>query len=393
MGLDLIMKKILLLGLGAMQIPLVKKAKEKGCYLIGMDGDFHAPAIPFCDEFYPISTLDFESISQWIESNPIDGIATASDAPVQVIAQIVEKFPNLHGPSVLAGQYATSKDAMRSLQKAEGLEHPKFILLSAEDQLSAIQESIPFPCVVKPVDSSGSRGVQKVNTFIELEAAISQARHFSRSQKVLVEEYLIGRELSIESWSDHQGQHHIVALTQKWTSEGEGDFFVEIAHQIPAILDPELENAVNECVLRTLNAMEARSCINHTEVKICPDGKVYVIESAMRPGGDFIASHLVPLATGVDLLGILVDLALGIEPSAYSQTQDTATLACAIRFFTPPIRTEDIAYFSELHLNQKLIEFEAPAKITSQALRSSFDRSGYAIATAKPGELQELLRF
>ena len=180
--------------------------------------------------------------------------------------------------------------------------------------------------IVKPVDRSGSRGITKVECSEGLADAIENAKGQGFEKAALVEEFAVGQEYSVECIS-HQGQHHFLAMTKKFTTGAPG--FVETGHIQPAPVQPEQLAAVKQVVFHALDTLGIRNSASHSELKISPAGTIRLIEIGGRMGGDFIGSSLVERSTGVDFLRAVIQVALGQAPDLTPQHPGEAA---AVRF-------------------------------------------------------------
>ncbi|MGV9992809.1 ATP-grasp domain-containing protein [Streptomyces sp. NPDC003374] len=246
------------------------------------------------------------------------------------------------------------------------------VTCAAKEELRPAIERIGYPCVVKPVDGTGSSGVRYLAGPEETEHYLA-ALDFTTPH--LVEEFLSGAEYSVEAVSTPQG-HRILAITEKTTTGA--PHFVETGHTLPVRLDPADEAAIHALVTGTLDAVGYRYGPSHTEVMLTKDGP-RLIESHGRPGGDRI-SDLLFLALGEDVFAQTMTAVLGLEEPPPATQQRLA----GIRFVTfdrtvpmPGISTELVASLPGV----------AEAAITVEAgrrppeVRQSGDRHGFVVAT------------
>ncbi|MBQ0126599.1 MAG: NAD-dependent epimerase/dehydratase family protein [Bacteroidales bacterium] len=294
---------LLILGAGSIQVPIIRKAREAGFRTVVADYDPKAPGFAYSDVKSTVSTVDFDAVLGLARAENIDGILTTSEYPVNVVAYVGEAL-GLPSMSREVASVCTNKLRQREIFAANGLNVPFFKLISETDPLEPYAD---FPYVVKPVDSSASRGVTLVRDAAELKKAVDFAREYSRSGKVLLESVIGGSEFSVETLTQN-GETHIVNITEKAT-RGDG-CFVEDTHIEPARISEAEWKIISDEVLRGIKAIGLDNCPSHTEVKLW-NGRAYIIEMACRLGGDYITSDLVPLSTGVDMLGNLINLALG----------------------------------------------------------------------------------
>ena len=299
-------KKLAIIGASYLQLPLVRKAKEMGVESICFAWEEGAVCKDVCDQFYPVSTVDKEEILRICREIGIDGITTiASDVAVLTVNYVAEKMGLVGNPDAYS-ETATNKYLMRQCFMEHDVPSPKFCLTAGEVPQQV--ESFRYPVIVKPTDRSGSRGVEKVERQGELKAAIERACKESFQKKAVIEEFVEGREISVESIS-YQGKHYVLQITDKVTTEA--PFFVELEHHQPSSLPDDIKDSVKAIVLNALDALHIKYGASHAELKITEDGDIRVIEIGARMGGDFIGSDLVRLSTGYDFLKGVIDVALG----------------------------------------------------------------------------------
>lgn len=301
------MKRLMILGAGFMQIPVIRKAKELSYHTIVVDYNSHAPGIQYANEFYNISTTDKKEILALAQEKKIDGILTTSDYPVNVVAY-VSRVLGLSSMSEKLAELCTNKYLQRTYFRENQIRVPEFRLVESLDELNGFDH---FPCIIKPVDSSASRGVKRVRNWSELKDQFAETASYSSLGKVIVEEFIEGKEYSVESLSQH-GEHHIIQITEKQTIGEEKGYFVEDTHIEPARLNGLERRKVEDFVKEVLRKIHVDNCPTHTELKINGDG-IFIIEIACRLGGDYITSDLVPLSTGVDMLENLIKLSLDVN--------------------------------------------------------------------------------
>ena len=300
------MKKILILGAGEMQIPVIQKVNEMGFDSIALDYDENAIGFKYANKKYVVSSTDAEKVLAVAKQENADALLTTSDYPVNVVAK-VSQILGLPAMSPEVANICTNKYLQRKLFSDNGINAPKFYLLSDSVDIASYKE---YPYIVKPIDSSASRGVKKVNDDSELAEAIKEAKSFSRTGQVLIEQFIGGKEYSVETLTQ-SGETTIVIITEKLVIGEEYGYFVEDTHIEPARINAKDWQLIEEEVKKALMLINADNCPSHTEVKLW-NGKPYIIEMACRLGGDYITSDLVPLSTGIDMLANLVRLSLGI---------------------------------------------------------------------------------
>lgn len=372
------MKKLAIIGASYLQEPLIQRAKEKGiethvfAWAAGDVGEKSA------DFFYPISTTDKEEILNKCREIGIDGICTIASDLAVIAVNYVAGHLGLVGNSMECTARSTNKHLMRECFKDHGLPSPRSFLVESASDLEGID--LTFPVIVKPLDRSGSRGITKVEDYSGLSEAIEAAKSQGFEKKALVEEFISGKEYSVEyiSW---QGKHLFLALTEKFTTGAPG--YIETAHFEPAEVDQATLERVKDLVERSLDALGIEYGASHSELKIDEDGNMGLIEIGGRMGGDCIGSDLVELTTGYDFLEAVIDIALGDPPKEYERREAFA----AVRFI---LGQEDVDVLENIRKNNpELIIKEDLHEITGGSVTQSGDRFGYFILS---GNNKELLR-
>lgn len=373
------MKKLLILGAGQMQVPIIALAKQLGHFTIVADYDSHAPGFEYADVKSTISTIDKDAVLQLAQNEHVDGILTTSDYPVRVVAFVSEKL-GLPAMTPRVAEVCTNKYEQRKLFKENGINTPFFKECDLNSDLSLLTE---FPYIVKPVDSSASRGVVEVHNAEQLKEAVACACDLSRSGNAIVESFIYGKEFSVETLTQH-GETHIIQITEKLTRGEDKGYFVEDTHIEPARISETDAEAIRKEVLRAAKAVGVDNCPTHTEIKLW-DGKPYIIEMACRLGGDYITSDLVPLSTGISMMENLIRLSLGetidVEPKYRKWS--------CVQFLNEEnyFRCKDF-----IEQNKSIVSRCEVGEYKTNVIKSSLDRLGYIIFQSDTKEdLEKLL--
>lgn len=300
------MKKLAIIGASYLQVPLIETAMDLGIETHVFAWEDGALGKDLCNYFYPISITEKDRILQQCEAIPVDGIISiGSDLAMPSVNYVAEKM-NLTGNSAECTFLTTNKYAMRQRLSAHKLPCPGYH--KADPASTDLSRNLSYPIIVKPTDRSGSRGVTKINAGENIKNALERAFSESLVNEAIVEEFIEGREISVEmvSW---QGSHHFITCTDK-VSTGE-PYFVEIGHHVPANLVPDIEARVIALVKEALTVLGVTYGASHSEILITPGGGIFIIEIAARMGGDNIGSDLVKLYTGYDFVKGVIEIALG----------------------------------------------------------------------------------
>lgn len=375
------MSRLLIIGASILQLPAIKKAKELGHYVAVADYNPQAVGIAFADKYYNASTIDIDAIVNVARDFKPDGIMTlATDMPMRSIAAATAAL-NLPGISMETAVRATDKGAMIEAFKKAGVESPWYYTIASKEELAFHKNGFSYPCILKPTDNAGSRGVTLVNSADELLAAYQYSLQESRSGRVIVEEYLVGQEVSVEIMVLN-GVPHVLTITDKRTTGA--PYFVETGHSQPSMLPLADKVRIEDLARRAVLAIGIECGPAHVEIMNTSSGPK-MIELGARMGGDCITSHLVPLSTGIDMIKATIDIALGKIPSIVP----TCSSGSAIRFIHPdPGMVEKIEGFVEASRMNGIVE----ANLTIQEgsfvnpIHSSIDRVGYIIAQAESAD-------
>ena len=378
----------MILGASILQLPAIQKAKEMGLQVIAVD--MNPDAIGFQEEGVIkeiISTIDTEKILEAAKKHKIDGIMTlASDMPMRSVA-IVAKEMGLVGISEQTALNATNKAEMRQRLKECGVPIPKFFRISSKEEYEkAIHyfKTAQLKCIVKPADNSGSRGVDLLSDLSDDELvskAYDYSKSYSRGGDVVVEEYMEGPEVSVETLSV-DGECHIIQITDKLTTGA--PYFVEMGHSEPSALQEDVKTNISGVASAAVKALGIINGPSHTEIKVTKDGPK-IVELGARLGGDNITTHLVPLSTGVDMVECCIKIALGEKPDMAKKF----SMGSAIRYLKADIGVIKEISGVEIADNMrgiKQISIVHDVGEHSKEIKSSVDRIGFVITQDKTAE-------
>jgi len=364
-----------------LQLPAILKAKEMGLHVAVVDFNPQAIGIPYADEYYNASTMDEDAVLAAAEKYQPDGIMTlATDMPMRGVAKTSDKL-HLHSISYETAVKATDKYDMIKAFKEHNVPSPWYFVVDTLDELKAHMADVTFPCIIKPTDNAGSHGVAKVYSFQELLENYEYAHSCSRHGKVIVEEYLDGPEVSVEVMVVN-GEVNILQITDKITTEA--PHFVEMGHTQPSRFQDDVQTAIRNVTVAACKAIGIDKGPAHVEMKVTNRGPV-MIELGARMGGDNITTHLVPLSTGIDMVGSTIKVALGEEPDI----EPTLHCGSAIRYFEVPFGTiKAIEHVEEAQRvpGVKQITFTKNVGEESTPIHCSNDRIGFVIAQGANAE-------
>lgn len=375
------MKKLMIVGASVLQLPAILKAKEMGLHVAVVDFNPQAIGIPYADKYYNASTMDEDAVLAAAEDYQPDGIMTlATDMPMRGVAKTSDKL-HLHSINYETAVKATDKYDMIKAFKEHNVPSPWFFVVDTLEELKVHEDDVTFPCIIKPTDNAGSHGVAKVYSFQELLDNYEYAHSCSRHGKVIIEEYLEGPEVSVEVMVVN-GVVNILQITDKITTEA--PHFVEMGHTQPSRLPVATQEAIRNVTVAACKAIGIDRGPAHVEMKVTNRGPV-MIELGARMGGDNITTHLVPLSTGIDMVGSTIKVAMGEEPDI----EPTLHCGSAIRYFEVPFGTikaiENVEGAKKV-TGVKQITFTKEVGEESTPIHCSNDRIGFVIAQGATAE-------
>ncbi len=341
------MTKTLLIVSGGVQATHgIKRAKELGFHVVVSDKNQNAPGFAIADDHFIASTYDVAETVAAAERyhatvRKLDGVITIGcDVPLTV-ASVAHRL-NLPGIPLEAAELAQDKLAMKRRFAESGVPVPWFSALPDAEALARAVKQRGHDLVVKPVDSRGSRGVQRLNPGMDLTAVWQTAAAQSPTRRVMVEAFLPGPQISTESILI-EGEGFTPGFSDRNYEylERYAPYFIENGGDLPSHLDERTQEAVK----RTAEAAGRALGITTGNIKgdlVVVDGKPYVIELAARASGGYFCTREIPLNTGVDFIGAIVKLALGERVTADELTPKRLTPIVQRYAFPAPGRVTGI---------------------------------------------------
>jgi biotin carboxylase len=296
------------------------------CRLIEDPWQDHAVPIRFYDE-----DASVEAILSAAAERPIDGLLAVGDRPTVIAARVAERrgIP-WHPPS--AAEAAGNKRRTRERLRAAGLPTPWFLPVNVGGEpLGPSPQPLSYPCVLKPVALSGSRGVMRADdpdalgkAFARLQALVHRpdvrAERNEAHAHALLEGFIPGREFAVEGLMHHSALH-VLAIFDK-PDPLDGPFFEETIYVTPSSASDTTQRAIVDAVTRAAHALGLRHGPVHAECRVNPEG-VFVLEVAARPIGGLCAralrfqSAICNLQSAISLEELLLRHSLGEDPAPY----------------------------------------------------------------------------
>lgn len=311
-------KRILFLGGADIQVSAIKKAKEMGCYVITCDYLPNNPGHKFANEYYNVSTTDIDGVYNLAKNLDIDGIlAYASDPAAPTAAYVAERL-NLPTNPFAVVQIMSRKDLFRNFMIKNGFRVPLFEIVSNFLEAKTFIDKLGKRCIIKPVDSSGSKGIFPVEPNEDFQDSFDNALNFSRTKLVIVEEFIQKKGFQIG------GDGFLVDGRLAFRCFGDIHFskinsVLPCAVSVPSIHEPYILAKVHDAVQELLSAIGMKMGALNFDIMVSNDNEVFILEIGPRNGGNMIP-ELIEFCTGVDLKEYSIKTALGIDCSALKQT-------------------------------------------------------------------------
>ena len=307
------MRKILLLGGSAQQIIAIETAKKFGYYTVLCDYLPDNPGQYVADVFYNVSTTDKEAVLEVAKKERINGILAYASDPAAPTAAFVSEQLGLPGNPYRSVDILCNKEKFRRFLSNNGFCTPKAkgyesISTALDDIANGIYR---FPIIIKPVDSSGSKGVSLCYALNEALEKINYALTFSRMKRIIIEEYvekygyqIAGDGLSID------GELVFRCFANDHFNPECANPFVPISASFPYNMSRDVQNKVHKEIQRLITLLGMKTCTYNFDLRIDENENVYLMEVAPRDGGNYIP-QIIRYATGVDLIEYSVQAAMG----------------------------------------------------------------------------------
>lgn len=301
------MKKIMILGAGIYQVPLIQRAKKLGIYSIVVSIPGNYPGFALADKVCYENTTDWEAILKIAREEKIDGIVTAgTDVAVITIGKVCDEL-GLCGLSYEGAQVATNKLLMKEVYEKHNVRTAKYRKIAFDDpQMYEKIDELTLPVIFKAVDSSGSRGITRTNKKEEFAEAIALAKKFTRQDYFIVEEFIEGEEFGAQAFV-YNGKVQFILPHGDYVYQG--DTGVPIGHFAPYNLSAEIIVDAKHQLEMAIEAMKLDNCAINADF-ILKDGKTYVLEIGGRSGATCLA-ELTSIYYGFDYYEKILLAALG----------------------------------------------------------------------------------
>ncbi len=372
------MKRILVLGAGYYYRQIFKQLVEEGFCVLAVDRDHDAPGAKYAHEFETIDIVDKVSVLKFARKKKIDGIMALNDFGTRT-ASFVSQEMGLIGLPYNVVEAANDKGLMRDNWRNACLAIPRYEVFSSLQEFRNAVSEIGFPCVLKPTDCGGSgRGVSVLRSIEDVEWAFNFARPFVKNARFILEEFLDGTELTIESISINANVH-ILATSDKVKP----DIRTRVATSLnyPADFSEDTLDKVEALVAESVLSIGIKNGMAHTEVIITSDGPK-LVELGARGGGGHVFHTCIESTSGVRAPVEFARLLTGESVTL----QEISKNGCVYRFFNPPKGIlKEVRNLEKIKDLEGILDIGIVKKSGDKVgfLSNSHDRTGFVVTEGK----------
>ncbi len=373
---------LLIVGGGYPQLPLIEAARTEGIYTIVADDREDAPGASLAHRVLPINRYDAEGLLEVSRKLELRGVVSGgSDRSVWIAAKIAEKYGLLTYVSSTIAQLSMEKGLLRQMYRDWGVPSPQSLEAADIAEAREAVERLGFPIVVKPVDGIGQAGVNRVDSSQELDSAVAIALDCTKEHRVVIEKFLVGRELGVNGFVT-AGEFHLLTIGERIAEKNPGSSFgVALRKRVPAEMSQSQQSEVKNVLQYAITKTGIRLGPIYSQIMLTSSGS-YIIEMMPRLGGGEDA-RLVQAVTGYNLALNVVRTALGadIDEPMGSHIQSGRTVV--IEFLTAnPGRIVEIRGLEDARMIGGIVDARIYYGIGSSVteIRSSHDRLGFVMA-------------
>ena len=370
-------KTLMVIGAGFGQLPAIRTAREMGLEVVALDRNPDAPGMAEADVALVVDVTDHEGAIQAAREHGVDGVMTMqSDLPVPTVGAVVDAL-GLPGVGLEVGARCSNKIEARQRFAEAGVPQPAFGVAEDPQTARTVAAEVGYPCVIKAPDSSGSRGVTKVDGEDEVPAAFDEARRWARDGRVLIEAFVEGLEIGAQGFSV-EGRCVRVWVHDDMVSPP--PYMIPTGHAYPTSLSPAVRGAAETACARAVDALGIPSGPTNIDLILDRNKVPMIIEIGARIGATCLP-ELTTYHTGTDWVAASIRSALGESPDI------TPTAARPVAAYILEAPADGIlkgwSFPEKLRNIPGLIEWEVTAEIGEEVhcLRKGTDRIGKVMVT------------
>lgn len=304
------MSRLMILGAGVYQVPLIRKAQSLGIETLVASYPGPYPGLDIADHALLIDTTDAQKILDAARRERVDGIVTTgTDVAVRTIGVVCDAL-GLCGVTAHTAQVLTDKAYMKDVFIRGNVPTAPFQRVTNLEEAHIAARSLGFPVMVKACDVSGSRGVTKVTDEQGIELAFDEAMRATRTDHVVVEKFVPGREIGVDGFVV-DGELVFFAPHDKFVYRA-GNVTIPSGHGFPLHASEATKARIRDAIERAVRASGFITGAINSDVMVAPDGGISVLELGGRCGATCIP-ELITLHTGVDYYEQIIRASLGLS--------------------------------------------------------------------------------
>ncbi|WP_339672297.1 ATP-grasp domain-containing protein [Dasania marina] len=332
------METLLIIGAGREQVPAYTLAKQKGYTVVGTDIDPNAPGLKVADHALICSARNVEQtlavVSEFDKTHKINGVMTIANDVPYTVARVAEAL-GLPCAASTGVQRLTNKLHMKTDFQQAGVATPDFWPIETLAQLELqVQQLFPAPLILKPSDGRGSRGVLYLEQGCDLAWAFAHAMQSCANGYLILERFVAGPQLSVEGMFVGDSYKAVAYADRNYENmQATKPYIVEDGGIIPSRFEGELLEQIRDLIERGALALGLQWGTVKADIVLSEQGPE-IIELAGRLSGNYLATHHIPMAYGIDLVGVLIDLCMG-KTIARERLTEQHKKYLGVRYFFP----------------------------------------------------------
>jgi biotin carboxylase len=305
---------ILCIGAGIEQLPSIQVAQKMGLRVIALDGNSKAVGLGVAEQGIVMDLRDTSKVIQLAKEFNIRCVLPVPVGAILTTIGAVNDALGLWGISQRAATLCTDKILTRKVLAEAGLFTPKFAEVTDEESMLHAAEEIGYPVIVKPRFGSGSQGVfvakEQTELIRWLPWHMEQRQKFKEAKKSLVESFIIGQEVGVDSIVVGNTYSNILIRDKEVTQL---PFRLPFAYLAPTHLPVVIQEKINEHLTRACIALGLNNCLLHADILVDEHGKIVILDISGRPSGFNISAKMIPVVTGVESIRQAIQLSLGMQ--------------------------------------------------------------------------------
>lgn len=378
------MKKVMILGAGHYQLPLIKNAKDLGYFTIVCSIPGEYPGLPIADKWYNVSTLDIEGCLNVAREEKIDGISVCgTDIVLPTIGRIADEL-GLSGPGYHSSVLSSNKALMKKAFIDNDVRTAKYFQIYSVEECIAKSKVLKFPVVLKIVDSSGSKGIAIVEKIDDLIPAYKNVIQYTKENYIVVEEFIEGIEFGAQAFV-HNGEFTFIMPHGDMVFKAETG--VPVGHYAPYDLPSEVSDDIRVQLMNAVKALEIDNAAINADF-ILHNNQVYVLEIGARAGATCLP-ELVSVYYGLNYYEYILRMAV----NDFVEFKYEKLTPCIVELLISE-KTGKVNNIKVPQLSSNILDFKLICKVGDniRAFRTGFDRIGHIVIKGDTlGEIQKEL--